>query len=273
MSRLTIVAQEGAFLVVDKPPRLHTVPLKRSAPRGVSGSTLLDYWAQSFPEIRSVRGPNPWEGGVLHRLDYETSGLVLIARTQAFYDALRRQQEEGRFVKSYAAMTRKEPCPELPSGFPPGGLPGLSLALSAPGSPSFRAVVESDFRPWGPGRKSVRPVPVEASAVRSYRTGRLYRTEITGLESAGDRAVFHLRLCRGFRHQIRCHLAWLGYPLLGDQLYGPPGDHAPELGLRAEGLSFYDLEGDERRYTLAGPPVLQSLYDHLVCDGQRPQES
>ena len=108
---------DDSFLVVYKPPRMHSSPLKRSAvsapggaPAGrcVSGEqTLLDWCVRSFPEVTAVRGRNPWEGGLLHRLDYETRGLTLIARTQTAFDALLTAQKAGRFVKEYAALASK----------------------------------------------------------------------------------------------------------------------------------------------------------------------
>ncbi|MDR1301832.1 MAG: hypothetical protein LBK43_05105, partial [Treponema sp.] len=88
-------------------------------------------------------------------------------------------------------------------------------------------------------------------------------------EPSGAHTYFRLRLKRGFRHQIRCHLAWIGYPILNDTLYGGlPGEaiflrkpcfdtayvkgvELPVLGLIAQGIRFYDpVSGAPRCYTL-----------------------
>jgi 23S rRNA pseudouridine1911/1915/1917 synthase len=69
-----------------------------------------------------------------------------------------------------------------------------------------------------------------------------------------DLVYFRLRISRGFRHQIRCHLAWLGYAILNDKIYG--GKRLPEgtLALRAQKISFYDPESNApRSYRLPSP--------------------
>ena len=252
----SIVAEEHDFIVVFKPRGMHSSPLEEEE-RG----TLLAWCAERYPEVLAPRGRKAVEGGLLHRLDKETEGLVVVARSQIFYDALAAQQEAGTFVKDYralcvdrssaAAAGAAESFPPLP-GFPPR--PRL-------GPPPF--VVSSAFRPFGPGRKAVRPVAASADAARAggdprpARARRLevaldrgepYRTEILAMERSGDGRVECLvRLRRGFRHQIRCHLAWLGFPIIGDALYG--GVESPSLRLSAVAVAFLDPVSREiRRY-------------------------
>lgn len=274
-----LVTVEDPFLVVYKPPRMHSSPLKRSAvgvpggaPAGkcVSGEqTLLDWCVRFFPEVTAVRGRNPWEGGLLHRLDYETRGLTLIARTQAAFDALLAAGQAGRFVKDYAALTARAakslpsmPAPPFPAErlFEAGnGLPPVPPGPFTPSAPLVS--IESAFRPYGPGRKAVRPVPLNFSGEKPGKRvpkeivldqGRPYRTGILETKAEGELIGFCVRICRGFRHQIRCHLAWLGYPLINDALYG--GVSRPEypgLALLAEAIAFPDpLTGAARQFRL-----------------------
>jgi 23S rRNA pseudouridine1911/1915/1917 synthase len=193
-----VVAQTASYIVLYKPPRMHSVPLKE-----YRGPTLLSWCAGLFPEVLRVRGRNLWEGGLVHRLDYETQGLVLAARDQGTFDALASEQEAGRFVKEYRAVSCRS-GETLLAGFP------QRPVLGAP-----PVTVASGFRAFGPGRKVVRP---DHSGV--FDQGLPYCTEILDLGDEGGLTVFRVRLYRGFRHQIRCHLAWLGYPLLNDPLYG-----------------------------------------------------
>jgi 23S rRNA pseudouridine1911/1915/1917 synthase len=193
-------------------------------------ASLLDWCAAQFPDLRRVQGKHPWEGGVLHRLDYEARGLMLIARTQETLDALSAQQKAGLFVKDYTALSA--PGVQI-SGFPqPPALYGASC------------VIESGFRPFGPGRKAVRPVVFPLTGMRGKSVkelaldqGKPYQTEIVETRERGDCIQFTLRLRRGFRHQIRCHLAWLGYPILNDALYGGE-DRDGTLCLYAHTISF-----------------------------------
>jgi 23S rRNA pseudouridine1911/1915/1917 synthase len=247
--------ETAEYLVVYKPPRVHSVPLR--GPAEDAGETLLDWCVRRFPEVGAIRGRQAGEGGILHRLDYETSGLVLFARTRRALESLGAQQEEGLFVKEYRALSAG-PGPEYP---PPGFPPGPALPRAGGRVPAFR-IVQSAFRPYGPGRRAVRPV-VDPPVLRSRRwsialdRGAPYRTEILGWTGSGEERRFRVRIIRGFRHQIRCHLAWAGYPLVNDRVYGgrewPWSGGAPFLGLCAWGLSFFDpLSREKQVYTLAG---------------------
>jgi len=224
------------FAVVYKPPRMHSVPLKNSG-----GDTLLEWYAQVFPPVMELSNR---EGGMLHRLDFETQGLVLFAKNQQSLDYLLTLQNEGNFIKEYSAICRKNSA--LPSSFPP--LPsGFPLAEF---SGQTEYVIESFFRPFGPGRKQVRPV-TDACGEGQKKThkeiasnkvakdqGGYYRTEIVNATGNGY-YTFTVRLKRGFRHQIRCHLAWIGCPVVNDPLYGQQ-PASGFLALRSNGLIFTD---------------------------------
>jgi 23S rRNA pseudouridine1911/1915/1917 synthase len=217
----SIIAETDSYAVVYKPPGMHSVPLKTS-----HTATLLDWYAGIFPPVLEVQGRQAWEGGVLHRLDYETDGLVLIAKTQAALNALCVQQERGNFVKEYGALSVGAP---VPPGFPP----------PPDGTSRF---IESAFRTFGTGRKAVRPVlePFPHGKTITLDQGVYYRTEILEKISVEKHRYFRLRLKRGFRHQVRCHLAWIAYPLLNDVLYGGTETDDRRIPLRAETIAFYD---------------------------------
>jgi len=236
-----ILAETGDFAVVFKPPRMHCAPL-----RAGEGGTLLDWYAASFPGVVELRGRKKGEGGLLHRLDFETNGLVLFAKNQGSLDRLLAQQAGGNFSKEYLAICRKAASP--PPSFPPppvrlGGLDGFA--------------VESFFRPFGPGRKQVRPVVGAGGGETATDRGGPYRTEVFGVSNhgPGDPVRFAVRLKRGFRHQVRCHLAWIGFPILNDPLYDPRLGPAAEgfLALRAIGLSFYDPRSGDPLEFRVGP--------------------
>ncbi|MDR1617786.1 MAG: RNA pseudouridine synthase [Treponema sp.] len=246
-----LVDETDGYAILYKPPRFHCVPLAAGG-----GGTLLEWYARRFPPVLDLRGKKGAGGGMVHRLDYETSGLVLAARNQGALDFFLSLQEEGKFVKEYGALSRKA------AGTRPGFPPPPETPL---GSGSFRPfVIESFFRPYGPGRKTVRPLTEPARYGREYASDRggFYRTELRGAEAREDGSLrFTLRILRGFRHQIRCHLAWTGWPVLNDPLYGPGGaaDGAvspPEsfLALRAQALYFFDPR-DGRPLEFHIPPV------------------
>ena len=187
-----------SFVIADKMHGIPTVPLKAQSPEG----TLLGMVAALFPDVMDVVGRNAWEHGAVHRLDTATAGLVVFARTQEVYDHILKVQTEGLFSKTYLAVTRCDPR-----------LKGLDVEIPAGGSVD----VSSYFRSFGPGGRQVRPTLDE----RRSDSGVLYTTKIERLPSDKDGFdCFRCTITRGFRHQIRAHLAWIGHPIAGDPLYG-----------------------------------------------------
>jgi len=241
-SKPQVLAEEKDFLIAYKPPRMH------SAPQTFSVDSLLTWCVQKFPEVGELRGRNKEEGGLLHRLDYETHGLMLIARSSLGMEALLEQQKQGKILKDYSALTGKS---------------GIVLPGFPKEKPEFqqRNAIEitSAFRPYGKGRKTVRPVLPGDSNNKKAQV--LYITEILesrltpafGSIAAGLGNCLSLRLSisKGFRHQIRSHLAWLGMPILNDALYGGAAFGNGCLALRACALMFADpLMGEERCYSI-----------------------
>ncbi len=213
MNKVPFICHEtGDFAVVFKPPRMHTAPIGQDAPPGRDSNTktngvetLLDWYANIFPPIMDLSGRKENEGGLLHRLDFETQGLVLFAKNQQTLENLLIQQKQGNFIKEYGAICQKsEPQPGAVdfSVDQQGGLAAIPL------------VIESYFRPYGPGRKQVRPVTKEKLRRKEIAKDgdSYYRTEVIGVEKKQEELYhFTVRLKRGFRHQIRCHLAWIGF--------------------------------------------------------------
>jgi 23S rRNA pseudouridine1911/1915/1917 synthase len=241
-----VLGETGDFAVLYKPPFMHCAPLGSSR-----ASTLLEWYGCIYPPVLELKGKKPAEGGLTHRLDYETEGLVLVGKNQAALDALFLEQRQGLIVKEYSALTEGK-GEGGPAGFPPSPFREL---------PEGSFFIRSFFRPWGPGRKAVRPV--EDPLSRGSRDtagdqGQPYTTEVLAREGRGGGLCFRLRLKRGFRHQIRCHLSWIGTPVLRDTLYGAPkpdADSALPFALRSRFISFPDPRtGAKREYFIPDYP-------------------
>ena len=253
-----ILVSEKDFLIVFKPPRMHSAPQA-----GSHGETLFGWCYTQFPGIAALPGRRAGEGGLLHRLDYETQGLMLIARNKPGMDALLEQQRNGKIIKEYSAISVESKVslsgfpnerPELPQGF----LEGKRTT-----GESFR--IKSAFRPYGQGRIVVRPVIFDPAGGESRTEKKRrkeialdgekqkpYVTEIFEGRSPGSGFVsMRIRIFKGFRHQIRSHLAWLGLPIVNDSLYGGSSFGDGLLALRACSLSFCDPSTErERRYSI-----------------------
>lgn len=203
---LVVLFQDRDMLVLDKPAGLHTAPLRRG-----ETETLLDEVIAQFPEVAALPGVKPVEPGLVHRLDRETSGLVVVARSAEAFTLLRRAFVTGGAQKVYLAA-----C----------------VGGNEEGSVGDSFHIESRFAPYGPGRRMVRVV-LPADGKKGFArqaTREIYETEADIIFRTAGRALLSARIVRGFRHQVRAHLAFLGYPILGDPLYGAPVP--PELPQR-----------------------------------------
>ena len=234
-----------------------------------------------------VRGKKAIEAGLLHRLDTDTRGLVLFAKDQAVYDFLAARQEAGQMIKTYCAFVEPNGAPEIDDGydFDATELSMLKELSAAQGqvivqeriAAQLPLTLESQFRNFGPGAKRVAPV---VSGSRHYKKdGRLYTTVIetidilpspidgndtvpeTVCESLSPPPLIRLccRLSRGYRHQVRAHLAAAGLPIVGDPLYAPQGAEAPpeaaqvSLQLYAVSLAFPDPENPQQNIRVVLP--------------------
>jgi 23S rRNA pseudouridine1911/1915/1917 synthase len=229
-----ILDETGDFAVVYKPPKMHCAPLKHKV-----NDTLVKWY---------ITNSSVHNAELIHRLDFETHGLVLFAKNNKSFNFFKELQDNGNFIKEYSAVCLKTIYDNPIPGFPPP--PDLEILSGE--KPLF---IESYFRPFGQGRKQVRPV-LEISNKKYFEIatdkGYFYRTEITGINGN----FFTIRLKRGFRHQIRCHLCWIGFPILNDPLYNPqPTEYSIQdtLALRAHALYFTDpSNGKQREYRIPG---------------------
>jgi 23S rRNA pseudouridine1911/1915/1917 synthase len=267
-----IVREDTDFLAVCKPAGMHSVPAASGA-GDPSAPDLASWVFERYPEILGIRGRNRGEGGLLHRLDRETSGLVLFARTEEAFRALSAAASSGLFRKDY--LLRAKPsrtglpgsrplraAPEgtdpsswagcLDRGTPPGAregfgdapdaVEGLGALLAGSLDAGHPVFVESRFRPFGPGAARVAcAFPGAASGEGPVRTRgawgtEVYRTDLREAFRSGTVLELRVSLTRGFRHQIRAHMAWIGLPLEGDDLYG--GGEGERLALHAASLEF-----------------------------------
>lgn len=233
---LGILFVDDHLLAIDKPEGMHTAPLRE----GETG-TLLAAVIEQFPEVERVPGVKPVEPGLLHRLDRETSGVVVIARTTRAFVALRGQFESDRVRKEYYAV-----------------------CAPAPGVVADRLAVSSRFAPLGTGRSKVRVVlPYEHRAsVLKEASPETYATDAEVIGRRGGCCLVRCTISRGFRHQVRAHLAHLGLPIVGDALYGTqvPEGFPERLYLHASAVELrHPADGRSLRFESPVPPEFAGL--------------
>ncbi len=214
---LDVVLETPQVAVVRKPAGQPTAPIRR----GETG-TLANAIIARFPETQNV-GYRPREPGLLHRLDTQTSGLVIVARTPEAFATLRANLAEGRIEKRYLAVVRT-------------------------GAVSERGVVDECLAPDPKDTRRVCVVPATMPGARAATT----RFRI--VRAGGAFSLLEVHVSHAYRHQIRAHLSWLGAPIAGDALYG--GALVPSLGERqALHACYVAWAGDEvvPRFEAADP--------------------
>jgi 23S rRNA pseudouridine1911/1915/1917 synthase len=192
---LKVILETEDFVVVDKPAGQPTAPI-RPGETGTLVNALLGRYPELVPgEADGFIGHSARDPGILHRLDTETSGAVLVARTAAAFATLKAALKEGRLDKRYLLVCAAE-------GLPEEGTIEFPLA----NHPKDQRRVYACVHP----RDVMRYEPREAST--RYRV----------LQRAGNWALVEARVGKALRHQIRAHFAAIGHPLAGDELYGGP---------------------------------------------------
>lgn len=193
------------------------------------------------------------ELGMLYRLDFETSGIMLFALTRSAFERMKRAQDQMALEKRYVLVC-SESSGALPGSMPPSRT-GERAALVQGICAGREKRVESYFRGYGKRGARVACIAPEFLPKTHKKTAKsLYETlyhrglrlesdESIALLGAGAQTrpliLAEVSIRRGFRHQIRAHNAWLGLPIIGDALYGGTGARR----LMLEAFSVALLEG------------------------------
>jgi 23S rRNA pseudouridine1911/1915/1917 synthase len=231
---LPVLYEDADLIAVAKPAGVPSHPLRPG--EGASAAAAI---AALFPECATA-SPDPREGGLVHRLDRGTTGVLIAARDRAAWDRLRQAMAADSCTKTYFS--------EVMGQFP----------VYAPG--------ERDFVSPGrePGRFTV-AVPIG----RTGRHGKRVKlgggrqplpalTEVSLLEQRSETALVQAQLSKGRTHQVRAHLAYLGTPVVGDTTYGQAGEteESPShLHLHAAAVTFVHPRTGQVVVIEAPPPA------------------
>ncbi len=224
---LSIVFEDEELLVVDKPAGLVVHPAAGN-PDGTLVNALLAHCGGSLSGIGGVARP-----GIVHRLDKETSGLMVVAKTDSAHQGLSRQFAGRELSRDYLAVV---------AGVPTQAAGEIDGAIGrSPANRKKMAVVARGGK----------------AALTHYRVQRTFGT---------DASLVRCSLATGRTHQIRVHMASIGHPLLGDPLYGrkPRAAHLRfgRQALHAAEITFFHPR-DQRRMRFESP--LPSDIRSLLC--------
>jgi 23S rRNA pseudouridine1911/1915/1917 synthase len=215
---LAVLYLDDWLVALDKPAGMPSHPLKPGETR-----TLANALVARFPEVVGA-GEDPREGGLVHRLDIETSGVLLAARDRQTWEAVRALFRERAVDKRYWALV---------SG-PIGDEGAIELPLRHKGEARVEPAVDGGE----PGREAL--------------------SDFLVLARSGELALVEVRILTGVLHQVRAHLAAIGAPVVGDVLYGGrplPGLRRFFLHARSLGL-VHPRSGNVLRIESPLPPEL-----------------
>ncbi len=227
----TIIAETKEYLILNKPAGLVVHGDGRTAEK-----TLADWLVENYPDIKSVG--EPWQDqkgnaiyrpGIVHRLDRETSGVMVIAKTQGMFDSLKSQFQNKEVEKIYHAFVY-----------------GMVKIGSVSGKASINRPIgksTQDFRKWSAQRGAkgeLRDAVTDYSVIKACN-------ELSFVEASPK---------TGRTHQIRVHFKAINHPVICDKLYAP--NHKPMLGfdrtaLHARNITFTNLSAETVSYEAAYP--------------------
>ncbi len=236
---LVIAYEDDALIVVDKPAGLVVHPAAGNLD-GTLVNALLHHCRGQLSGIGGVARP-----GIVHRIDKATSGLLVVAKTDAAHEGLARQFADHSIVRAYRAITAGVPIP-------PAGIIRGHIGRSAHDRKKMALVDD------GRGKH----------AVTHYRTLKVLAKDL------GGAALIECRLETGRTHQVRVHLASIGHALLGDPVYGKtPARLRPILArlgfarqaLHAAELGFlHPIDGRPVHFISSTPVDMEQLLVELA---------
>ena len=250
---LTVVWEDADLIVVDKPVGMVVHPAP-GTPSGTLVNALLHHCGDTLSGIGGARRP-----GIVHRIDKDTSGLLVVAKTDRAHHALARQFEDHSVTRRYLAVVHGVPMASDPRlrglrgvSMEAGGVIRIATSLARHRTDRQRQAVV-----WEDGRHAVTRVRV----VEAFET---------------RAALVECWLETGRTHQIRVHLSYAGHGLVGDQTYGgrrkvaekAPGSEVANRfarqALHAATLGFdHPVTGERLEFTSPLPGDIAGLIDAL----------
>jgi 23S rRNA pseudouridine1911/1915/1917 synthase len=245
-----IIFENADYLVINKPAGLIV-----HGGTGITEPVLTDWLRKKYPEIETV-GDDPLRPGIVHRLDKEASGLMIITKTPKAFDYFKKQFQKRKIVKKYSALAYGKiskdediitfPIRRSKDGYKMAALPVSSETISDKNKPNNR----------------------DRGTLRAQDESKEAITEFSVLNRYVNYTLLDVTIKTGRTHQIRVHFYAYGHPLVGDPLYWTKKTKVKNEKLKlgriflvARELSFKDLDGEKQKFCIDLPTDLQSFLE------------
>ncbi len=239
----TVIYEEPDFAVINKPAGLlvhdsrFKIPtfIKISAGKQNSGITVVSWLLKKYPEVKKVGDDPATRPGIVHRLDKDTSGVMIIPRTQAAFVYFKNLFQTKQIKKTYSALVygaprEKKGIIEKPIGLISGSLKRTVFIKNA---------------------KMVKEAITKYAVMKTF--------EINGVKVS----LLRVEPLTGRTHQLRAHLSSIGCPIVGDTLYGPKKQSiaAPHQLLHADAIEFSTPDGKRLTISADAPEEWKKYYN------------
>ncbi len=222
-----VIYEEKHFVIINKPSGLQVHPAKVAANRKKREPepTLTDWLLEYYPEVKTVGDDPATRPGIVHRLDKETSGVMVVPRDQGAFEHLKNLFQNHEIQKKYIALVHGALKNDKGSIDKPIGIKSGTLKRSVHAT------------------KMLKPAITEYKLIKSFEIGgRAY-------------SLVEVSPKTGRTHQIRVHLASIGHPIVGDKLYGSKKEPAwaSRLMLHASSITFVGGRGKKFEFEAPAP--------------------
>jgi 23S rRNA pseudouridine1911/1915/1917 synthase len=239
--QIEVLEETPDYIIVNKPSALLVHPTQAGEPH-----TLASWIVQKYPEIEGV-GESAVRPGIVHRLDKDTSGILVIARTQKMFEHLKQQFKDRTVEKMYRVLVYGQI--EIDKG-----------------------VIDFEIDRGSQGKMVSRPKTdkLKLKNVGKYQDGKEALTEFEVEQRFVRFTLLKVHIHTGRTNQIRVHMFAYGHPVVGDTLYmnkkliKKGEQHLNRLFLCAQELSFTDLHGERKKYHIELPQILQDYLNSLT---------
>lgn len=232
-----VIASTPDFIIVEKPSGMLTHPTQAG-----ESDTLADFVAMHFPEIKTI-GDSPERPGIIHRLDKEASGLLVVARTQAMFEYLKDQFKNRNIGKHYTVLVH-DPMPRVEG------------TIDFPIERSENA-------------ERMAAIPKTEKGLVTDK-GKEALTEFLVIKNYVNFSLLDVTIHTGRMHQIRAHMFAYNHPVVGDPLYIQKkrsrtwDERCGRLFLHCSKLSFKDLDGLPQEFESELPKELTNFLGTLT---------
>lgn len=232
LSEPEMIAETPDYIIVNKPAGLLTHPTEANEKNSLAG-----WIVKKYPAIKKI-GDDPMRPGIVHRLDKEASGLLVIARTQKMFNHLKEQFKNRAVSKEYIVLVHGKVDKDWDE---------INFPISRSETADKMAAMP----------QTVRGLPTES--------GKEAKTEFFVEKRFVNFTLLHVKIHTGRMHQIRAHMLAYNRPVVGDPLYFQKkqkrawDEKCGRLFLHSAKLGFKNLDGDEVKYESPMPDKLSSF--------------